>query len=367
MPYILARRESLYLDILRFLAALTVVVDHASAVFDFRWFGGVGHHAVIVFFVLSGYVISNAAATRETAARVFIVARLARLWSVLTPAMVLTVLCDAVGRALGRFAEPYVLSPIDHPLIRFGAAMSFLSESWVSIQPFSNFAVWSLSIEFWYYMTFAAWTFVRPPRCRRLSVLAALCFLGFKGLLLMPVWLMGVALQKTRAPLAFGPAADILLFLLGALLFSWLVVSGVYGDAQPANARFLGEWLTRHLAEARMFWFDWIAGLALTLHLIGARTVTGWIPLDRIEQPIRWCAGISFAMYLFHMPLLHLLAAFLPKGQAGLGIGLTLAAIVVLGRPIERSKRWWRMALDALVALWWPTGRIVARNATPLA
>jgi peptidoglycan/LPS O-acetylase OafA/YrhL len=144
------------------------------------------------------------------------------------------------------------------------------------------------------------------------------------------------------------------------LLFYWLVMSGAYDDAQPANAQVLGEWLTRQFAEARMFWFDWISGFALMLHLIGARRVTKSIPLDRIERPIRRCAGISFAMYLFHMPLLHMLAAFLPKGQGLLGIGLTLAAIAVLGPPVERSKRWWRSRLDRLVALLQKTGGIFA-------
>jgi peptidoglycan/LPS O-acetylase OafA/YrhL len=350
MPYIIARRESLYLDILRFLAALIVVIDHASAVFDFRWFGGVGHHAVIVFFVLSGYVISNVAATRETTARVFIAARLARLWSVLVPAMILTVLCDAIGREFGFFPTSYQWSPIDHPVVRLGAALSFLSESWVSIQPFSNFAVWSLSIEFWYYMTFAAWMFVQPGWRRVIAVLVALGFLGGKGILLLPVWLMGVALQKARAPRALGWVAGLSLFMAGLLLFFWLVMSGVYGDAQPANARILGPVLTRLLAEARMFWFDWISGFALTLHLIGARTVTKWLPLDRIERPIRWLAGISFALYLFHMPLLHLLAAFLPPQQGLAAILVTLIIVGLLGPRVEHGKRWWRLRLEVLLA-----------------
>src|ERR1700712_2326164 len=76
-PYFKAldRRESIYLDLVRSLAAFAVVIDHAPTVFDLpnipRW----GHQAVMVFFVLSGYVICHVADTRETTLRVFLVAR----------------------------------------------------------------------------------------------------------------------------------------------------------------------------------------------------------------------------------------------------------------------------------------------------
>jgi hypothetical protein len=88
VPYSISPRESIYLDFVRALAAFFVVLDHAPTLFDLpnlpRW----GHQAVMVFFVLSGYVICNVADTRETDVCSFLVARLARLWSVLLPAMV---------------------------------------------------------------------------------------------------------------------------------------------------------------------------------------------------------------------------------------------------------------------------------------
>jgi peptidoglycan/LPS O-acetylase OafA/YrhL len=60
-----SRRESIYLDFVRALAAFLVVLDHAPTLFDLpngpRW----GHQAVMVFFVLSGYVICNVADNRK--------------------------------------------------------------------------------------------------------------------------------------------------------------------------------------------------------------------------------------------------------------------------------------------------------------
>jgi peptidoglycan/LPS O-acetylase OafA/YrhL len=345
-PYIIERRESLYLDLARTLAALAVLLDHAIPLFNLPWITDCGHQAVIVFFVLSGYVIANVAETRESAPRTFLVARLARLWSVLVPAIALTIVCDTLGRTFGSNLDSYKFSPIDHPLVRLGAALTFMSQSWVSIQPFSDYAAWSLSLEFWYYITFAAFFFLPPGRYRVIGVGIAILFCGHKGLLLLPVWLMGVSLQRCTRLRQFSGIVNTMFWLVGLLLLCWLGTPGMYWHARGITVGIIGPWLTNQLSEARAFWFDWILGFAFTLHLLGARTVTNWIPIERVARPIRWCAGISFACYLFHMPLLDLFAAFLPRDQGLLGIGLTIAVISLLGPPVERSKHWWRRKIE---------------------
>ena len=345
---ILGRRESIYLDLLRSLAAFAVVIDHAPSMFDLpgvpRW----GHHAVMVFFVLSGYVICHTADTRETTPRAFLVARFARLWSVLFPAMALTIACDFAGRRFGLNSAAYDLVHFDWPLIRTGAVLGFVAESWVSIQPFSNGVVWSLCVEFWYYMLFAAWVFAPPGRVRTTAVLAAALLAGHKALLLLPVWLMGVALQRAQTLRRLPSTVNVALWAGGLLVVGWALAAHAYDPAIAAMARFVGLWVLAQLAQARVFWFDWMFGFAVAAHLLGARTVVAWLPLERIAAPVRWCAGVSFAAYLFHMPLLHLCAAFLPADQGWLAIALTLATIALLGPPVERSKRWWRHMLDGL-------------------
>jgi peptidoglycan/LPS O-acetylase OafA/YrhL len=49
-----------------------------------------GSEAVMAFFVLSGFVIAYVADQRETTLQAFAAARLARLYSVIIPAMLLT-------------------------------------------------------------------------------------------------------------------------------------------------------------------------------------------------------------------------------------------------------------------------------------
>ena len=79
--------------------------------------------------------------------------------------MVFTVACDVIGRTFGHNSAAYALVPVNFPLVRVGAALAFVSESWVSIQPLSNRVIWSLCAEFWYYIFFAAWVLHPRERC----------------------------------------------------------------------------------------------------------------------------------------------------------------------------------------------------------
>lgn len=348
----LERDESLYLDLVRALAAFFVVLDHAPTLFDLPWVPRWGHQAVVIFFLLSGYVITHVADTREQGPSAFLVARFARLWSVLAPAVALTVVCDGVGRSFGLHPDVYESAPADLPLLRVGAILLFLSETWVSIQPLSNGVVWSLCAEFWYYMLFAAWTFLPETRLRPvlLTIVAALA--GFKALLLLPIWLMGAALQRWRALRLLSIAATLSISLTGTVFIAATLAWRLYEWPLDAMRTAMGPWVFHELAQAKLFWLDWIFGLAVAGSLLGARVVAPVLSLRRFSRPIRWCAGISFAAYLFHMPLLYFWAAFLPRQDGWVAIVLTLGCIAAFGTPVERSKTWWQRRLTVAANVW---------------
>jgi peptidoglycan/LPS O-acetylase OafA/YrhL len=132
---------------------------------------------------------------------------------------------------------------------------------------------------------------------------------------------------------------------VSTLFIVWCLGTHAYNPAIEWMARWVGPWAMTELAQARVFWFDWLFGLAVAAHFLGARALVARFGLRRIAKPIRWCAGISFAAYLLHPPILTLTAAFLPKTAGITGIILTLLAIAVLGPPIERSKHQWRRYL----------------------
>ena len=106
---------SLYLDLLRFTAAVAVFLDHLTptpsqpsirATGGLARVGNYGELAVAIFFVLSGYVISYVTSTRETTVQSYAVSRISRLYSVVVPALVLTFAFDTLGHACGRSSTP---------------------------------------------------------------------------------------------------------------------------------------------------------------------------------------------------------------------------------------------------------------------
>ena len=92
------KSTSVFLDGLRVLAALTVFAGHCVLLLYHGGFPLAGHVAVIVFFVLSGYVIAYSTLSRPgMSAKRYTVARLSRLYSVVGPALLLTaafLLCE---------------------------------------------------------------------------------------------------------------------------------------------------------------------------------------------------------------------------------------------------------------------------------
>src|ERR1700744_2946758 len=110
---------SVLLDLMRALAALVVCVehwrnfffvdynqvhDHRALFAVFYILTGAGHQAVVIFFVLSGYLISGSifrlVESGKWSWRLYLTHRLVRLWIVLLPALVLGAILDNTGLAL---------------------------------------------------------------------------------------------------------------------------------------------------------------------------------------------------------------------------------------------------------------------------
>jgi peptidoglycan/LPS O-acetylase OafA/YrhL len=96
---------SIYLDLIRFFAAIAVFVNHLS-LNPFtkgivpRQLSTYGDAAVIIFFVLSGYVIAYVVSAKERTALLYFSSRAARLYSVVFIALLLTFIFDTIGKSL---------------------------------------------------------------------------------------------------------------------------------------------------------------------------------------------------------------------------------------------------------------------------
>ena len=98
----ISKSESTSLDLLRFTAAMTVFLHHANWLHlddgALSWFRrDVGHSAVVIFFVLSGYLIAATVRAGDTAID-YAIKRASRVYSVAVPAVLLTMAIDIAAR-----------------------------------------------------------------------------------------------------------------------------------------------------------------------------------------------------------------------------------------------------------------------------
>ena len=344
------RGLSLYLDVVRVFAALVVLVTHLAYV---ELSGGmlqpwrlVGNDAVMVFFVLSGFVIAFVRDEKEKDLADYAASRLARLWSVALPALLLTLILDGVGRSLAPAAYDSWWYQGDQPMMRLWSAATFTNELWFgSVRPFSNGPYWSLGYEFWYYAIFAAATYLAGAR--RTVWVAALCLVaGPKILLLLPVWWLGVLVYRRTRQGPVGPSLGLFLFagsIIGYIAFRAsglpLVLldstrAAVGADAVAHSLRFSDEFLS-----------SFVIGPLVAAHFLGAHSLSANLGrrLAPAAGPIQWFAQFTFAIYLVHYPLLRFIGALVPYDrhsplQVALVFAATLAGCIAVGSVTERFK-----------------------------
>ena len=355
----MSRVFSLYLDAVRFLAALLVLFYHANWIYrPGILFTSLGHEAVVIFFVLSGFVIAYVADTREQDFRGFMVARGARIYSVAIPAIILTAVLDTAGFHIDESVYPEGYRAWDLPLIRVITSSLFLNEIWtLGIQLFTNVPYWSLNYEVWYYVLFGILFFVEGMR-RWVFFLALCLLLGPKILLLMPVWWMGVwvyrsdYLARLPVPLAW---LCLVISLAGGY---WYVHVNMGQLGWDYLKQLLGDELHLQLSFSRQFISDYYLGVMLSLHFIGLRVLLARLNTvpGRLETTIRYLAGATFSIYLFHQPLLWFYSAVFSTVQEGIPryqivVPLTLVTIYILAIFTEQKKHMWKSLIEQFLVL----------------
>jgi peptidoglycan/LPS O-acetylase OafA/YrhL len=376
-------RLSAALDGVRALAAFAVFAGHTRGVWfvehgelasagplehGFYLATGLGHQAVLVFFVLSGLFIAQAIRARTERGSwswpAYAVDRLSRLWIVVLPALVLTALCDALGARLA----PDVYSGA-HPSNVIGAASERLGldtlignalfVQTIAVDTFgSNGALWSLANEFWYYLLFPLALRAATARgtaeratCAALAIGGA-WFVGGPILTYFPAWLLGAALAWRSVPRLGVREARAALVATGAAFGAALLFArlrhGLVGDYAVALS------FTALVASLATFP---TANLPATSRAARAATLV---------------ASSSFTLYAIHLPLVVLARALLgapadgawrfAPTPANLGLfALALAAGLVVAHLVARATEAHTGALRGRMR------RLVVRERRPVA
>jgi len=297
---------SVYLDIVRFVAACLVYLYHSNQRFlitDPLPWSTYGHSAVIVFFVLSGFVIAYVTAEKENTWTKYSASRISRVYSVALPAVILTLVLDTAGRAI--MPAIYEGYPYDQFAIRSLASLMFANEVWfISITSFSNVPYWSICYEMWYYVAFGFLVFL-PRRIGVTATVIAACLLGPKIVLLAPLWALGVVVYRWQAPRGWSPRLSWLLFLSSTLLIVLYHAFDVSGSLTTWLAHALGAELHRNLTFSKFFPGDYLLGILVATNFMAARNVAPAFeaPLARIARPVQAVASYTFTLYLLHQPL----------------------------------------------------------------
>jgi peptidoglycan/LPS O-acetylase OafA/YrhL len=359
---------SVYLDLVRFAAACLVYLYHSNQrwlITDVLPMSNFGHASVIVFFVLSGFVIAYVTDTKERRWQDYAASRFSRVFSVVVPALVICVILDGIGRSL--WQDPYAY-PYDRFVPRVLGSLLMLNEIWfVSITSFSNVPFWSITYEFWYYVLFGVLMFL-PRRLGLVCAVALLVLLGPKIALLAPIWVAGVVLYRWRA-LDKIPLAWAWMMVLGSTTaIVVLHMTGVFDGITAWFKALIGASRHEQLTFSKFFVADYLLGLLVFCNFAGMRKVAPVLaPLfDRVASPVRWVAGYTFTLYLLHQPLFLFWGAVLrgdPSSPAAWWsvTAATALSILGVGYVTEQRRHLLKKALESLFdrldARWVPRGQ----------
>jgi peptidoglycan/LPS O-acetylase OafA/YrhL len=371
--------RSLYLECLRISAALYVFIYHigSSSLGDKLYFSTANfnknlclsnlsaHYFVIVFFVLSGFLITMSVTKPGMTFKSFLIARLGRLYSVLIPALIFSYLVDFVlihydliPLTVVKSGDHFFIS--DHFFTRILLNISFLTQTWTLCStPPLNTPFWSVNYEFIYYIAIAAIFLIKNNKLKLFLFIIILGIAWPKVLLLFPSWLAGSLLYFIRDKIIINKKISAALFLLSFCYLSAIIhnpnlipFSRGTDDNQFFGFNLLFSW---------NYQADFIFSLVVAANIYFLFSISNSIVpkisagiLNNLHRFIMKIGNCSYTLYLFHLPLLFLFVSILPYDrtnylhQIGLII-LILTCIFFIAKYTEWKVAYWRSLVEKVL------------------
>ncbi|WP_421760267.1 acyltransferase family protein [Devosia sp.] len=298
------------LEAFRGLAAIYVVLHHtlkdaAAAVHPLLGTAlSFGQEAVVIFFVLSGFVVHYSTVSASSPSwRRYAWARFLRIEPIYLLALVAAFAARSV--ALGS-----VVAIDGWQLLGNLAFLQDLDRPGTIVTPFSdNLPLWSLSYEIFFYVAYPLVVRYVSEDVRH-RVVGGVSVLSLVLLVLFPnqlfrwigyfiIWWTGVVLADCYAGRASYRrlAETILALAVGAFIWVGVAVLGHY----PVNGTTLGVY---PILEARHF----VAAIAFT-GLVTLWSLANWVGFRWTIGPFAILAPISYGIYLLHFPIMNTISA----------------------------------------------------------
>lgn len=313
-----------WLDWLRFFASLMVVLGHARGghFVDYEslgpqyhsWFvaagfalSGLGHEAVILFFVLSGFLVGGRSASKALSGkfdwRAYGIDRFSRIYVPLFPALILTgVLYRIRG---GRIS---IWEFLGNLLGLQGVFVPVFGE---------NGPLWSLAYEIWFYILWGGILTVslgKSPRTGKVAwiiVLVGLSIFTRLDPLFLFCWGVGALayFYKSTSQQVSGLICAVI------IVVNAVILTQLTSDSYSLNMKDLRDVLPSH-SVAILF-------LSIAFSIL-VKTVAGWKPrsdawryIERLGTPP---AAFSYTLYLSHFAVIGVWEVFIGKKSTELNL-----------------------------------------------
>ncbi len=331
------RNYSVALNLSRGLSAQLVLFGHSIGILGlFSWlqpptFPYIQNIGVVVFFFVSGAVITYTIRVKKPTIEQFVFDRATRIFTALIPALILAAIVDSYFRNAPQYAD-YDISVkafIGNLMMMasypkwgyFGSVQDF---SLIRVPPFGSMRpIWTVVVEWWLYIFFGViFLAVRFDLTWKKLVIAALFVIsipvafdhtfGGTGQGLVLVWLFGAGYY--RFAIEGGLLRGRPWLNVGGLIFTILLI----GFSRHIIAQ------SPHLYDLRYSIF------VCALIIFGAEVLCdfGGRLLSIIERPARFLASYSYSLYLVHFTIIINLYALAEGAATSAKIGYLVGGII---------------------------------------
>lgn len=369
--HILDKDRCYWLDWVRFLAALEVLVSHARggyfveygslppdekgwAVAVFFGLSRLGHESVIVFFVLSGYLVGGRSLQRVAGGRFDIASywldRATRIYVPLLPILILTI---PVNLVRGK----------EWSIIGLLVNLAGLQGTGPGFEVFGgNEPLWSLAYEMWFYACWGGGLALATSRSAAhrvgwffLTAVSLVVICKLENPHYFFCWVLGALIRQVET---------------GVLRRSWLLGLGLMLAVTGGMMTQLNSGSTSFNLQR---WQAWIPGMPTSVLILGVgfalavHLSASWIPSSESarcwERRGKLWADFSYTMYLSHFVIIALWGTCLPDRRVPsvnrISCSVFIAKVAVLiavswllyymfERNTGKVRRWLRDRFDRL-------------------